>query len=347
MAQMHKIAGVTSNTVPWEILRAAGFRPRLLEEEPGPTPYADRLMEDVFDSRIRVVFDRLCAGTWLDLSLVVIPRTSEQEHKLYLYLREAERLRYAAGIPRLYLYNLLHTRTPESYSYGLARTQEMVRDLGATEQGLQEAIEESNAARDAVRRIQKLRHEGRCPGTVALQLVSGFYAGDRRRFAREIPEKLRQLETNEVTNRPRILIKGAPLSHAASHELVEKVGGYVVAEDDWRGSRAAGVGNVQTDIDPVMAIFEKYFFDEQSPRVHPPEEADAWFHREMDSGRIDGVVFYEPLADDVAGWSYPRQLATVRKHGIPSLLIREDGRQDANRELIEQLGTFLQNCVRA
>ena len=67
-------------------------------------------MEDVFDRRIRVIFDRLCAGTWSDLEIVVIPRTSEQEHKLYLYLREASRQQYSKAIPQLYFYNLLHTR---------------------------------------------------------------------------------------------------------------------------------------------------------------------------------------------------------------------------------------------
>src|SRR5947208_1208451 len=77
--------------VPWEILRAAGYSPRLLEEEPCASPYADRFLEDVFEERIRVIFDRLCAAAWPEISLLVIPRTSEQEHKLYLYLREMER----------------------------------------------------------------------------------------------------------------------------------------------------------------------------------------------------------------------------------------------------------------
>jgi len=149
-----------------------------------------------------------------------------------------------------------------------------------------------------------------------------------------------------VTNQPRILIKGAPLSHRGLHELIETCGGYVVGEDDWRGSRAAGERNVRTDIDPITAIFEKYYFDEQSPRMHPPSEADSWFDREADRGRVDGVVFYEPLGDDVAGWSYPRQLATVRKRGIPSFLIRVAGPLGANPEPNEQLGAFIRSCIR-
>ena len=149
----NRIAGITSNTLPWEILRAAGYTPVLLEDEAGPTPHADRWMEDVFDRRFRVIFDRLCAGAWNHLDRVVIPRTSEQEHKLYLYLREIARTRPAGAIPELYFYNLLHTRTPESYDYGLERTRQMIRDFDASEDELRAAIAESNRARVCVRDI--------------------------------------------------------------------------------------------------------------------------------------------------------------------------------------------------
>ena len=135
-----RIAGITSNTVPWEILRAAGYTPLLLEDEAGPTPCADRWMEDVFDPRIRVIFDRLCSGAWSHLDRVVIPRTSEQEHKLYLYLREMSRTHAAGLIPELYFYNLLHTRTPESYDYGLERTRQMICDFDASEVALRDAM---------------------------------------------------------------------------------------------------------------------------------------------------------------------------------------------------------------
>ena len=85
------LVGVTSNTVPWELLRAAGFHPVLLSPRRTHTPLADRYMEDVFSARIKAVFDFLISPDAASLSAVVIPRTSEQEHKLYLYLREVVR----------------------------------------------------------------------------------------------------------------------------------------------------------------------------------------------------------------------------------------------------------------
>ncbi len=343
---MDRVAGITSNTVPWEILRAAGYTPWLIPNEPGPTPYSDRFMEDVFESRFRVAFDRLCAGSWTDINVVVIPRTSEQEHKLYLYLREVSRLGYSKRVPRLYLYNLLHSRSAESYSYGLDRTRQMVRDFQASDDGLREAIAESNSARAAVRAVLELRQRGQLEGSAAIHMISGFYTGDRRGFAEQMRQKVSALKTVTPVDRPRILIKGASLDHTALHRLVEQNGGYVAAEDDWRGSRAAGELDVRTDGDPVVAVFDKYYYDAVSPRVHPPEEADAWFHREMERGQIDGVLFYVPSEDDVVGWDYPRHQASVHSRGVPSLLVRESGAPEPNSGLIAQVSAFVQGLRR-
>jgi len=320
---MSRVVGITSNTVPWEILRAAGHSPQLLEQEPGPTPIADRFMEDVFDHRIRVIFDRFCSGAWSGLHAVVIPRTSEQEHKLYLYLREAARAHFPGVIPELYLYNLLHTRSPESYSYGLERTRQMVRDFAVTESALCEAIAESNRARAVVRQIGQKRRDGLLEGSAALELIRGFYTEARTAYADRVSSQLEAWDVPVRQNRPRILIKGSPLDGAALHRVVEDSGGYVIAEDDWRGSRAAGDRDVSREADPVTAIFEKYFYDEMSPRIQPSSDRDAWFHREIGTCNVDGVLFYIPLEDDVVGWDYPRHHAFLDARGVPSAVVRE------------------------
>jgi len=133
------------------------------------------------------------------------------------------------------------------------------------------------------------------------------------------------MQERVAADRPHILIKGAPLKDASLHRTVEEAGGYVVAEDDWRGSRAAGDTDVCVNNDPVTAIFEKYFYDEVSPRVHPAEHRDAWFQREVERGHVNGVLFYVPLEDDVQGWDYPGQLAYLESRSIPSAVVRENG----------------------
>jgi hypothetical protein len=280
-------------------------------------------MEDVFDRRIRVIFDRLCSGAWSHLHMVVIPRTSEQEHKLYLYLREAARAHFPGVVPKLYFYNLLHTRSHESFSYGLERTHQMVRDLEVSDPALCEAIAESNRARAVVRKIHQKRRDGLLEGSAAVEMIRGFYTEARATFADRVSVQLDALRVPVAGNRPRILIKGAPLDGAALHCAVEDSGGYVIAEDDWRGSRAAGDRDVSTDSDPVTAIFEKYFYDEMSPRIQPSSDRDAWFHREIGTGHVDGVLFYIPLEDDVVGWDYPRHHAFFEARRVPSVVVRE------------------------
>ena len=107
------------------------------------------------------------------------------------------------------------------------------------------------------------------------------------------------------------------------HRVVEQAGGYVVAENDWRGSRAAGELDVSLDADPATAIFEKYFRDELSPRIQSAEERDQWLQRKVGSGNVDGVLFYIPLEDDVAGWDYPRQAAWLVQRQQPSMVTRD------------------------
>jgi hypothetical protein len=39
---------------------------------------------------------------------------------------------------------------------------------------------------------------------------------------------------------------------------------------------------------------------------------------------IDGVVFYLPPEDCVAGWDYPRRRRYLDERGIPHLLVRDN-----------------------
>jgi benzoyl-CoA reductase/2-hydroxyglutaryl-CoA dehydratase subunit BcrC/BadD/HgdB len=160
-------------------------------------------------------------------------------------------------------------------------------------------------------------------------------------FADRALDRLRGMQEQVAADRPRILIKGAPLNEASLHRLVEAAGGYVVAEDDWRGSRAAGDTDVCVNKDPVTAIFEKYFYDEVSPRVQPAERRDSWCQREIERGHVDGVLFYVPLEDDVQGWDYPEQLAYLKARSIPSILVRENVRENG-----DPLAEFVGNLQR-
>ena len=332
------VIGVTSNTVPWELLRAAGFQPFLLSPHRPPTPLADRYMEDVFGVRMKAVLDFLISEDGAGLSAVVIPRTSEQEHKLYLYVCELIRQKLERS-PQPILYNLLHARSPEAEAYGLDRTYalkitlERLAGQPIQPEALTASIAEGNAARQAIRGLLQER-EGRAPrlrGSEALALIGAWYLMDRTEYALLAQEALRDTQRRPPLTGPRILIKGPPLASPDFCTAVESHGAIVVAEDDWWGSRAAG-SDIDTTIDPVRAIFEKYYFDAPSTRVFPSEVADAWFHRK--AAEVDGVIFYLPQEDDVLGWDYPCLREFLDERSIPHLMLR--------RESSDEIGAFVE-----
>ena len=334
------IAGVTSNTVPWELLRAAGYFPLMLNPSRGPVPVASQFMEDgVFSARIRGIFDGIVSGAWPFLKLAVIPRTSEQEHKLFLYLREIARQELSKDLPDLYLYNLLHTRSTEAEQYGLERTRELRSYLQAGD--LTGAVRESNHAYRALRSLRVLR-EGPAPrlrGAQALALIGAFYFMDRAEFAQLAHQAAAELSRAKPLGGPRLLIKGSPLSHAGLHRAIESHGAVVVAEDDWWGSRAI-TREIPEDNDLVRGIFQTYYCDAPSPR----EISNEWFFAA--SAQVDGVVFYLPPEDDVLGWDYPGLRDLLDQRGMASLLVRDDaseklsaGCHDRIEDFVRKLGT--------
>lgn len=327
-----RVIGVTSNTAPWELVRAAGFQPFLVSPHKTATPLADRYMEEVFSPRIRAAFDFLLSSEAAALTAVVIPRTSEQEHKLYLYLREVIRLGVERS-PRPILYNLLHARSAEAQAYGLERTRELktqLEQLGGRSidaASLQAAIEESNAARDAIRSLLQMREDPspKLSGSEALDLIGAWYFMDRSEYTRLAREAVQEIEARVSLAGPRILTKGTPQDHTDFCALVESHGGVVVAEDDWWGSRAPG-RNIALADDPLRAIFDKYYFDAPSPRVFPASLADEWFHRRAQE--VDGVIFYLPPEDDVHGWDYPRPRDFLDQRKIRHLMVRSPGKEE-------------------
>jgi len=325
------VVGITSNTVPWELIQAAGAFPCIINPGNANHPDISTFMEeDVFERRIRAIFGAAISGDLQHLSLLLIPRTSEQEYKLYLYLREVARQHPTHRIPPLYLYDMLHTRSPESYSYGLERTlclKERLEELtgkiidNAT---LLLAVKESNSARTSMHKLLHLRRrEPRITGTEAVALIGASFFVNRDEYARLAEHAVELIEARKPLAGKRLMIAGSSLNHRGLHQALEKHDAVVVAEDDWWGSRSAGEDIADEPNDPLKAIFEKYYLDTPSPRLFPFEIADAWFQR-ASTDSIDGVVFYISPEDSVAGWDYPRRRHYLDERGIPHLLVRED-----------------------
>ena len=345
------VVGFTANTVPYELISAAGCFPVLLSPPHTTTPLADKFMEPIFETGVRCIFDRVLAGDWSFLNLLIIPRTSEPQHKLFLYLREVARQKNDAKIPALHLYDLLHTRSPHSNDYGLVRTRELADRL--TEISGQQidgevftpAITESNLSRAVIRNLLRLRRRAKpkLNGTEAMAIIGAWNFMGRSEFSKLAEQAVIELKSRATLSGKRLMLKGIPLNHTGLHQAIESHGAIVVAEDDWHSSRSAG-RDIALGKDLLACVFRKYHRDADSPRVFPSEVADQWFQAEV-LRAIDGVVFYLPPDDDVRGWEYPQQKRFLDENFIPNFLVRENVTEEASPALHEKLETFIRGIA--
>jgi benzoyl-CoA reductase/2-hydroxyglutaryl-CoA dehydratase subunit BcrC/BadD/HgdB len=282
------------------------------------------------------------SGDWQFLRAIVIPRTSEQEYKLFLYLREVAREGSRPEMPPVFLYDLLHARSREAHDYGLGRTMRLKEVLEQVvgrviePRDLERAVAVSNAAREATRRLLHLR--GKTPrlgGTEAVALLGAVRFMDRGEFAALATEAAATLERSSPLPGARLMIAGAPLDDSALHARLESRGAVVTAEDGWWSAGA----DIPGGDDPLRALFEKYYLDTPSPRVFPADVTDQRFAAAVREG-IDGVVFYLPPEDYVAGWDYPRLRRLLDERGIPSIVLRADA-ASLDDEWLERLGRFI------
>ena len=351
------VVGFTSNTVPWELIRAAGCFPLLLapdlNELGGPTPLADAIMEPVFESKIRTICNGILSGRWNFLKLLIVARTSEPEYKLYLYLREAERQKFSAAIPPLWLYDLLHTRTPISRTYGLARTQELaerLKQIGSiTAPSLAAAIAESNRARTALRHLQNLRAAGapRISGSDALAISGALYFMGRAAHAKLVEAACREIKATKPLPGPRLLIKGTPLHHPKLHQALESQGAVVTAEDDWWGARAAGpnIPCARAGMPPCGKSLKITSSMHPAPGCGlPPPRING--SRQLSA--VESTVWSSICRRTTMsiGWDYPRQRDFVAARGIPSFLIREDAGRGLSALTAAQIQHFIQSIRR-
>jgi len=324
------VIGYVGNTVPVELIVASGAFALQVTGCGGATPLADEWLEGFFDPDVRAICEQALRGELSFLRALIVPRSTEPYHKLYLSLREIERLGHAPQLPNLLLYDLPHTQSELLQRYGLARTQDLAMALGQLtgtrpdETRLRAAILSVNASRSAQQQLQQMRQAQPCGwrGELAQVLNGAARFIEPQRYAELLPAALLTQPSHAAAQGPRLLVKGVPLDHAELHRLVDSAGAVVVAEDDSWGTRGASP-LVNEEGDPLAALFHHYHAEVPCPRIHPRAAREAWFLKALDDMAIDAVLFNLPAPDDVHGWDFPFHRTQLQARGIPFLLLRE------------------------
>jgi benzoyl-CoA reductase/2-hydroxyglutaryl-CoA dehydratase subunit BcrC/BadD/HgdB len=325
------LVGVVGNTVPLELIHASGARALRLAPLAGATTRSDAVIESFSDPEMRHIVGLFLDGALDGLALLVIPRSSETWHKLFLALREVVRTGLKQGGPPLLLFDVLHTQRESSRAYGLARTRELAAALAALTgraadaSALREAITRSNQMRLLLQQLQALRLRGQVTGEQA-QVAAGarhFMAADEALQALRHWLQLLAAAPPQRQRVPHLFVHGVPLEHAGLHTAVDQAGAHVVMEsDDW----GSGAGWPLIDVagDPLSAVFEHVWRDVPCARTHPAPPPAAGFLQAHARGDIQGLILNMPRPDDVVGWQFPQLRDAADAAALPWTLLRDD-----------------------
>jgi len=327
-----KAIGLMGATIPVELVLASGAVPLAIAAAPdGPTPTADRYLEDHFDGEVRATLQALLEGAFRGLDLLVLARSSDAYLELYYVLKEIVRLGGGEAIPPLHLYDLLHGRSDANRAYGLARLRELASRLEATtgvsvtSERLRAATRQTNLQRASVNRLLEARRDP-ASGISGVEAMTAIGAGrflDLARHAALVDTYLAEPRPT-LEHRPRVLLAaGVALSNLDLHEALESGSALVVGEDDAWGSRAGGELVDESAADIFEAVFDKHFYDLPSPRLSPAAARDEWLRAELGRSRPDALAVYIPRSDTWFGWDFPRLRSLAAEAGVPTLLLRD------------------------
>ena len=325
-----KVVGYISHNIPVEMIIAAGLFPFRMSGDPMRiTEVGDKTMEYFFDPVVRSQYDMLLTGQYDFLDLLVIPHSNDSVFKLYYYLMEAKRIEPSLKLPDVYLFDMLYTRWLSTGLYNRDRVRnfkEKLEELSGKEisnGSLASAISTVNENRVLLKRISDLRKEDppRISGVEALQIIGSSMFMSKEEHNKLLKEFLSRADQLPSKDGVRISVEGSPVDDLQFYELVESCGATIVTEGHTWGDRYSD-GPVDTSIEPLEAIAEKYHLRSPSPRIYPRVEGEQHCLKIAEDSKVQGVIFFFLEWDDMPAWQYPEQKKALEDNCIPTLCLR-------------------------
>lgn len=322
-----KVVGYVTPCVPAELIEAAGMRPMMLSAgAETSTTLGDRVMEDLFDTSVRGIFERLLKGEFGHLSAIVIPRANDSAHRLYYYLSELKRAG-EAKLPPVLLCDVVMTPDEASRRYSvdaLGRLWKELKTIGnrtAGEADLHRAIRARNECAERLMRVMAARREGQIASAEALALYAAAHMLPRVKL--EELADARASSPGSAKSGPRVMICGSAHADAGLHGLIEAAGGVVVMDYHASGDLSAPRTTDEART-PLEAIADRLRADQAASRRFADIAGEtATFAQSLN---VDLAIFSYFPEEEALTWDYPEQKAALEAAGVRVLRLPEQAR---------------------
>lgn len=354
-ARGRKVVGYICNSVPEELIWAAGMMPVRLAGTPGGD-VTD--VTDVFNVNrytegfVNTMLNDIMTGEYDYLDYLVLPHNARNTIQTqYSHLHMIRELwPETTKVPELYFIEEFQSWSHNHVEYHYETLKEFAAQLvewsgyEISPRRLKEAIEMCNRTRQLIGRLQQLRDQQKISGCDALQIMGASYFMDKDEFNRLLTIFLRDAEQLPVLSGKRIFVEGSPVDNLQFYTLVESCGGIIVNEDNCWGSRSFE-DPVDTERFPDMleALAQRYHFKATCGAIFWPANARCnYCRKKVEEIATDGVIFYI-LENDAHGlWDYVDQEPAFQKQGHKTLVLKEQPYLMTNKdELMQSVSAFI------
>jgi hypothetical protein len=298
-------------------------------------------MEDLFDTSVRGIFERLLKGEFDYLSAIVLPRANDSAHRLYYYLCELKRTG-EAKLPLVLLCDVVMTPDDASRHYSidaLGRLWEELKAIGRRDAGDAElraaVVAQNRRAKWAMGPIIS-RRVGSIPGEEALACFAAVHMLALDRLEAAGPPKGAIVSAGERPSGPRVMICGSAQTDGHLHGIIETASGIVVMDYHSGGELSVMRLSVDEALAPLEAIADRLRKEQAASRRFADVAGEtATFARAL---RVDLAIFSYFPEEEALTWDYPEQKAALEAAGLRVLRLPEQTRPfdvASNRAVVE------------
>jgi len=328
-----KVVGYFCDSVPEELILAAGFFPIRISGDPkGSTDLARKHVVPRFVMRedfVHSMLNMILTGKYDYLDFLIIPHARDSIHRLYQLLTAMKKADSSWKIPELHFFDILHTTLFSSAPYEHERMLELKAKLEEwsgkkiTNEALSHAISIVNENRALLKKVASLRtaEPPRISGTEALQII-----GSSMFMLKDDHNKLLRQYLDGASNFPgregaRIFVGGSPLDNLQLYEIIESNKATVVGDENCWGNRYSDVP-VDTSLDPFDAVVDRYHNKSPCPRMYPLSRlVDYCVHNAVNT-KAQAAICYVYQNDVAEDWATTDKIKALQARNIPALALR-------------------------
>lgn len=328
-----KVIGYFCDSVPEELILAAGFFPVRISGDPWDnTEIARKHFLPRSKNRedfVHSMLNRLLTGEYDFLDHLVIPHARDTIRRLYVLMVELKESDPEFKLPELHFLDVLHTPFFSSSVYNRLQKLDFKKVLEQwsgseiTNDSISKAITITNENKMLLKKVAELRASDPCriSGVEALQLIGSSMFMLKEEHNKLLKQYLTQAVKKSYSDRVRVFMAGSPLDNLQLYEILESSGVMVVAEDNCWGNRYSDIP-IDTTLEPLEAVIDRYHNKSPCNRMYPMSRRIDYCIQNALAARAQGVIFNTYKNDAAEALETPAKRKALEEKGIPSLYLK-------------------------